>query len=90
MLNGGLGNDEYQFNFTGTATVVEEGGVDLIWFTNHTFAQLSYAQVGDDLEFYASGSGEKIVVQDFFLGGDHKVEYLFDSTLAGIDISGWA
>lgn len=79
-LIGGAGNDTYIMNRGyGVDTVIENdatvGNVDVVQFLSGVSTdQIWFQQVGNSLEASIIGTGDKLVIQDWYLGSAHHVE----------------
>jgi Ca2+-binding RTX toxin-like protein len=79
-LVGGTGNDTYNMNRGyGVDTVIENdataGNVDVVQFLAGVSAdQIWFQQIGNNLEASIIGTGDKLVIQDWYLGSAHHVE----------------
>jgi Ca2+-binding RTX toxin-like protein len=79
-LVGGTGNDTYNMNRGyGVDTVIENdatvGNVDVVQFLSGVSTdQIWFQQVGNSLEASIIGTGDKLVIQDWYLGSAHHVE----------------
>ncbi len=82
-LHGGDGNDEYLYDVgDGQDTITDSSGTDQITFgAGIEFSDLTFAQVGDDLEITFAGTvTDKITITDFYVSSD-TIEILeFDDT----------
>lgn len=79
-LIGGTGADEYRFEAGyGVDTIVENdataGVVDFVRVTGTLKkADAKYSHVGNDLEVLLNGTSDKIIVKDWYLGSQYRVE----------------
>ncbi|WP_296990504.1 calcium-binding protein [Thalassospira sp. UBA1131] len=70
------------------------GGTDLIWFKDASLSELVVIREGDNLKITTAADysdqqmDSGLVIEDFFLGGDNVVEYLFDENGQGVDLTG--
>jgi len=91
ILRGGTGDDQYIFNVgDGQDVIIETSGTDKITFgSGITFANLSFARAGADLQIAFSGSpADKITIADFYeAGGAKAVETLEFSDTSTFDLS---
>ncbi|MDE1463551.1 putative Ig domain-containing protein [Spartinivicinus sp. A2-2] len=83
-LIGGRGDDIYTFKQgDGVDTIIGEGGgTDTIHFDGFSYRDIAQNlfKMGNDLELSKKNSGDKLIVKDFFLGGDNIVD---DITFSG-------
>nr|WP_255490761.1 calcium-binding protein [Spartinivicinus marinus] len=92
-LIGGRGNDRYVFKQgDGVDTIIGEGGgTDTIHFEGFSYRDIAQNlfKMGSDLELSKKGTSDKLIVKDFFLGGDNIVDNITFSgggQLAGAQI----
>jgi hypothetical protein len=84
LLMGGTGNDTYNFvggntgaNATGNDLIVEEGGsADTIALTGTTLAQVTLAQVGNNLKITYGSNADTVTVEDQFSNPNKTVEFI--------------
>jgi len=80
ILNGGTGNDTYVLGRGyGTDTTVEKdatsGNLDMAQFLEGVAAdQIWFRHVGNNLEASIIGTTDKLVIQDWYLGPDYRIE----------------
>ncbi len=85
ILNGGTGNDTYTLGRGyGTDTTVENdataGNLDVAQFLTGVAAdQIWFRHVGNNLEASIIGTTDKLVIQDWYLGADYRIEQ-FETT----------
>ncbi len=88
-LIGGSGNDIYVFRpGSGQDIIVNsvgDDGVDWLIFTGDiTSDRLSYHRSGNDLIILISDSTDQVTIKDWFLGGEHQVDYIQPAGSGGI------
>jgi Ca2+-binding RTX toxin-like protein len=77
---GGMGDDVYQFaRGDGVDVLIENdttlGNQDTLQFTNAvTYDQLWFSHVGNNLEVSVIGTSDKVIVNNWYLGGQYQVE----------------
>jgi Ca2+-binding RTX toxin-like protein len=80
VLSGGAGNDTYRFGRgAGTDTVVENdataGNLDKVDFlADVSSSQIWFRQVNNDLEASIIGTSDKLVLSNWYLGAQYRVE----------------
>lgn len=88
FMRGGSGNDIYVYApDCGVDTIDnQDGGTDWIIFTDSlTEDRLSFVKVGNDLEIRVDDStANRIIVVNWFLGGDYSVSYVQPADAYGI------
>ncbi|WP_163834049.1 calcium-binding protein [Spartinivicinus ruber] len=77
-LIGGRGDDTYTFKQgDGVDTIIGEGGgTDTIHFDGFSYRDIAYNlfKMGNNLELGIKGAADKLIIKDFFLGGDNVVD----------------
>jgi Ca2+-binding RTX toxin-like protein len=79
-LEGGLGDDTYQFGLgSGRDTIVETGGSDAVQLgAGIAASDVSFLQVGDDLEVDLAGVADALVVKNWYLDeANHVKQFTF-------------
>ena len=90
-LRGGTGNDTYLLGRGyGKDTVIEQdataGNTDVAQFLSGVAAdQIWFRHIGNDLEASIIGTGDKLVIKDWYLGSDRHVEQ-FKTTDGGLTL----
>ncbi len=80
LLNGGQGNDTFRLMRGGGADVLMDYGPgvtnrDVLWFgSDVTASQLWFRKIGDDLEVRIIGTGDRMTIQDWYVGQEYRVE----------------
>jgi len=83
-LIGGSGNDTYMFGTGyGTDTVVDEGGTDRVVLQGLALSDVSLVREGDDVVVLVNGTGERLVLTDWFVDASRveSIEFAADETL---------
>ena len=90
ILIGGEGNDTYVYRTGSGQDFIKNSGEGTDWliFTDDiTQDKLTYIRNGDDLVIGIDGSSDGVGIEDWFLGGEHTVDYIQPAQDYGISAS---
>ncbi|NOQ78544.1 MAG: hypothetical protein GQ546_04005, partial [Gammaproteobacteria bacterium] len=87
VLMGGEGDDLYVYRTGSGQDFIKNsgGGTDWLIFTDDiTQDKLTYIRNGDDLVIGIDGTSNGVGIEDWFLGGEHTVDYIQPAQAYGI------
>jgi len=85
FLVGGAGDDNYYYDENSGVDTIDNsgGGNDYLVFRDIAINRLAYFRDGDDLIVRVDDdAAQEVRVQSHFLGGEHRLEFLVDGSLA--------